>query len=106
MIDYCLQKCRFTPYLLINYKTHTSSTTPVPFVSRLHLSQCIFSKEINPLLKPLLNDNFLDWTKWKAFADDKLNAGEIKISVFEWVENIVEKGESAGYQKLSLSGLL
>ena len=43
---------------------------------------------------PLPNDNFLGWTKFKAFADDNttLNAGKIKISVFERVENIVGKG--------------
>ena len=34
-------------------------------------------------VKPTPNDSFLDWTKFKAFADDKLNAAEIKISVFD-----------------------
>ena len=48
------------------------------------------------LLNPLPNDNFL--TKLKAFADDKINAGKLKISVFERVENIVGKGKNAGYQ--------
>ena len=38
---------------------------------------------------PLPNDNFVGWTKLKAFADDTLNGGNIKISVFERVENIV-----------------
>ena len=28
-------------------------------------------------LNPLPNDNFLDWTKLKALADDKLNTGKI-----------------------------
>ena len=45
---------------------------------------------------------FLDWTKLKAFADDLLNAGKIKISVFERFENIMGKGENAGYQHFLL----
>ena len=53
-------------------------------------------------LYALQKDNFLDWTKFKAFADDKFNASKIKISVFERVENIVGKGENAGYQNFFL----
>ena len=41
---------------------------------------------------------FFEWTKFKAFADDKLNVAKIMISVFDRVENIVGKGENAGYQ--------
>ena len=40
-------------------------------------------------------------TKFKAFADDKINAGQVKISVFDRVENNVGKGENAGYQHFS-----
>ena len=57
-----------------------------------------------------------DWTKFKANANAKLNVAKMMISVFDRVENIVEKGENAGYQhfllfpqcfqKPSLSGLL
>ena len=54
-------------------------------------------------LNPLPNDNFLDLTKSEAFADDKLNAGKSKISVFERVENLVGKGENAGYQHFLFS---
>ena len=42
----------------------------------------------------LPKDNFLGWTKLKAFADDKLSAGKIKISVLERIENIVGKRSS------------
>ena len=66
---------------------------------------------------PLPNNNFLDWNKFKAFADVKSNAAELRIfSRIDRVENIVEKQENAGYQHfllfpqcfqtLSLSGLL
>ena len=44
----------------------------------------------------------MDWTKFKAFADDKLNIGAIMISCFDSVENIVGKGENAGYQHFLL----
>ena len=49
-----------------------------------------------------LNDNSLGWTKLKAFADDKLDAGKIKISVFERVEHNVGKRGNAGYQHFLL----
>ena len=45
---------------------------------------------------------FLDWMKFKAFADDKSNSAKIMISVFNRVENIVGKGENAGYQHFLL----
>ena len=48
-------------------------------------------------------------TKLKAFADDKLNVPEMKISIYDRVENMVGKGENAGYQpfpKPSSLGLL
>ena len=53
-------------------------------------------------LNPLPNDNFLGWTELKAFEDDKLNTGKLKIPVFERVENIVGKGENAGFQHFLL----
>ena len=45
---------------------------------------------------------FLDWTKLKAFADDKLTIAKEIISVFHGIENIVEKGENAGFQHFLL----
>ena len=44
----------------------------------------------------------MDWAKLKAFANIKLNVGNIKISPFDRVENIVGKGENAGYQHFLL----
>ena len=46
-------------------------------------------------INPLPFDNFFDHTKLKAFADDKLTATIIRISVFDGIENIVGKGENA-----------
>ena len=45
----------------------------------------------------------LDQTKLKAFADDKLNVTKMMISVFDRVENIVEKGEIAGSSNFSFT---
>ena len=50
----------------------------------------------------LPNDSFLDWSKFKAFTDDKLNLAEKLKFVFGRVENIAGKGENAGYQHFLL----
>ena len=47
---------------------------------------------------PLPNDIFLHLSKLKAFADDKINENEKLKFVLGRVENIVGKGENAGYQ--------
>ena len=64
----------------------------------------------------LPNNNILDLSKLKAFADDKIQLTKIMIFVFDRIENIVGKGENAGYphfllfpqcfQKARYSGLL
>ena len=54
------------------------------------------------LLNSLPHNKILDWSKLKAFADDKLNATEKLKFVLGRVENIVGKGENAGYQHFLL----
>ena len=52
------------------------------------------------VLKPLNslpNNKILDWFKLKAFADNMLHVAKIMISPCNRVENIVRKGENAGY---------
>ena len=49
-------------------------------------------------INSLPNDTILDVTKLKAFADDKINIAQMMVSVFDRIENIVGKGENAGYQ--------
>ena len=50
------------------------------------------------MLNSLSNDKFLDWPKLKVFADKKTNVTQ-KLNFFSGrVENIVGKGENAGYQ--------
>ena len=57
----------------------------------------------------LPNGKILDLTKLKAFADDKINVTKMLQFALGSVENIVGKGENAGYQcfrKATSSGLL
>ena len=49
------------------------------------------------------HDKILDRTKWKAFADDKLNVTKMSISVFDRIENFVGKGEIACTSNFSFS---
>ena len=50
----------------------------------------------------LLNNKFLDWSKLKALADAKINMTEKLKFVLGRVENILGKGENAGYQHFLL----
>ena len=50
----------------------------------------------------LPNDKILDWSKLKAFEDDKINETEKLKFVLESVENMVGKGENAGNQHFLL----
>ena len=45
---------------------------------------------------------FLEKSKLKAFADNKLNIAKTKISPFDREENNVGKGENASYQHILL----
>ena len=58
--------------------------------------------KLNAGFNPLPNDKILDCSKLKAFADDKIKVFEMMIFVFDRVENIVGKGENAGYQHFLL----
>ena len=67
-------------------------------------------------INSLPNDKILDWSKLKAFADDKINVNEVLKIGLGKVENVVGKGENAGdqhfllfpqcFQKPSVSGSL
>ena len=48
------------------------------------------------------NDKFSDWSKSKGVADDKSNVAEKLKVVLGRVENIVGKGENAGFQHFLL----
>ena len=50
----------------------------------------------------LPKDRILDLTKLKAFADDKFNVAYMNLFYLRREENIVGKGENAGYQHFLL----
>ena len=50
----------------------------------------------------LPNDKILDQSKLKAFADNKINVTQKLKFVSERTENILGKGENAGYQHFLL----
>ena len=52
-------------------------------------------------LSSVPNDNFLDWIKFKAFAEDKVNVAKNRISVFDLVGNIVGKGAFSPFLTMS-----
>ena len=56
----------------------------------------------NLSLNPLPNDNILGLPKLKAFADNKIKVTENLKFVLWRIENIVGKGENAGYQHFLL----
>ena len=53
--------------------------------------------EVVFIFNSLPNDKILDWSKIKAYADDKINVTEKLNFVLGRVSNIVGKGENAGY---------
>ena len=61
-----------------------------------------FSHNMAHMINFSANNKILDQSKLKAFADDKLNIAKIIISLFEGVENTVEKEENAGYHHILL----
>ena len=54
-------------------------------------------------MNSLQNDKIFDWSKFKGFADDKLNVTKMIISVFDRVENIVGKEEISCTSNFSFS---
>ena len=53
-------------------------------------------------LNPLPDDKILDWSKFKGFADNKLNVNFNMNFNLERVKNIVGKEEKAAYQHFLL----
>ena len=51
---------------------------------------------VHSTFNSLLKDKILDWFKLKAFADKKIKVPKMMF-VFDRVENMVGKGENAGY---------
>ena len=54
------------------------------------------------MFNSLPNNKFLDWSKLKAFVDDRTKLTEKMKFILEMVENILGKGGNAGYQHFLL----
>ena len=50
----------------------------------------------------LYNDKYIDWSKLKAFADDKINVPQNLTFLGGRIENVVGKEENTGYQHFLL----
>ena len=61
-----------------------------------------FTSSLNLKLHFLPNAKMLDWSKLRVFTDDKINVTEKLKMVLGRIENIVGKGENAGYQHFLL----
>ena len=53
-------------------------------------------------LNTISDDKIMDLSHFKTFADDKLNIAQTAEFAFNRTENIVGKGENAGYQHFLL----
>ena len=85
-------KCPETPNCRLKVSQTTKSDILIIVYPRVGLN----------LFNSLPKDYFLDRTKLKAFADDKLNVDVIMIVLFDGIENTVGKKENAGYQHFLL----
>ena len=56
----------------------------------------------NSSFNRLPNKKIMNMTKFKAFAEDKLNVAEMIVYIYDRIENIVGKGENAGHQHFLL----
>ena len=75
--------------------------------AELHLSkenkkETFYQKDPMYSSLSISSDKILDWAKFKAFADDKINVNKNLRFVFGRIKNIVGEGENAGYQHFLL----
>ena len=65
-------------------------------ISAIFVTYKFQCKIIKESIKPLPNDKFLDVTKLKAFADDKLNVDKMTISLYDRAGSTVGIKENVG----------
>ena len=69
---------------------------------RIPYDSCLQKENLAKPFNPLPDVNISDWSKLKAFTDDKLNITQIIKFVYHRIENIAGKEENAGYQHFLL----
>ena len=73
-----------------------------PYEQFCFFPQCFQKACTSERVNSLPNYKILDWSKLKAFADDKIKVTEKLKFVLERVENIVGRGENAAFQHFLL----
>ena len=63
---------------------------------------CFRGRKNALFLNSLPNDKILDWSKLKAFADDKIKVAEMRSSLSDRKENLLGKKENSGFQHFLL----
>ena len=66
------------------------------------LSKINFQNQAVHAFNSLTNNKILGWSELKEFADDKIKVLKMMTIVFDRVENIVGRGENAGFQHFLL----
>ena len=81
---------------------YTESVQVLVTDKRTHFLPTFFTFGCYGAFNSLPCNKILDWSKSKAFADDKIKVTEKQKFFLGWVENIAGKGENAGYQHFLL----
>ena len=69
---------------------------------KIQIDHFFFLQYSQRFFNSLPNDKFLDWSKLKAFSDNKINVIVKLKFVLQRIENLVGKRENAGYQHFLL----
>ena len=83
------KKCRFLPFS----SSSNNFFKPFAFQGKWKTESCLWWRVYQMIINSLPNDKILDWSKFKAFADNKINVTEKLEFVSERIVNIVKKGE-------------
>ena len=97
-MDLLCRKCRArsaSTYVQSDLALHN------PLLYRLFLLTKPYQRQFDQF-NPLPDDKISDWSKSKAFADDKLNVTQNIKVVFHRIENNIGKKEDAGYKHFLL----
>ena len=87
---------------MFEYNEYVHERACIPMANSFSMGISVPVDTIKEIFNSLPTNKLLDCFKLKAFADDKLNLAEELKFVFGRVENILGKGENAGYQHFLL----
>ena len=85
----------------LTHTTTTSADTRITYKRYGYLSNALLCLNSAPA-RPLPDDKIIALSKLKAFASNNIIVGQMVQFLFDRIENIVGKGENAGYQHFLL----